>query len=277
MSKAFKKFDLTGKTAFVTGGGTGLGYCMARGLALSGAKVMIAARREDVLKDAAARLTEEAEGNEVLYTPIDLKDNVALGKTAQDVVAQLGGVDIFVGNAGGEGKAMVWEDQEDVLANLIQVNFAANVTLVKHFVPHMKEKQWGRVIFSSSESSIRGVAGGQSMYGASKGALNSYTKMAAMELGHDGITVNSLIIGFFLTDMMKTNVIERMDQLKGPGAGAAMAKDFASNTALGRLGDPAEIEGLVQLLASDAGSFITGSEVLIDGGTSIMMRPKPVQ
>lgn len=276
MNKAFKKFDLTGKTAFVTGGGTGLGYYMARGLALSGAKVMIAARREDVLKDAAARLTEEAEGNAVLYTPIDLRDNASIGKTARETAEQLGGIDIFVGNAGGEGKGMVYEDQEENLANLMQVNFAANVTLVRHFVLHMREKKWGRIIFSSSESSIRGVAGGQSMYGASKGALNSYTKMAAMELGHEGITVNSLIIGFFLTDMMKTNVIERMDKLKGPGAGAAMAKDFASNTAVGRLGDPSEIEGLVQLLASDAGSFITGSEVLIDGGTSIMMRPKPL-
>jgi len=276
MNEAFKKFDLTGKTAFVTGGGTGLGYCMARGLVLSGAKVVIAARRESVLQEAVAKLAEET-GKTVGYKTIDLRDNASIGKTADQVVEELGGVDIFVGNAGGEGKAMVDEDQADIVANLMQVNFAANVTLVKHFAPQMKQKKWGRILFSSSESSIRGVAGGQSIYGASKGALNSYTRMAAMELGHDGITVNSLIIGFFLTEMMQTNVIDRFDKLKGPGAGAAMAKDFASNTALGRLGDPAEIEGLVQLLASNAGSFITGSEVLIDGGTSIMMRPKPIQ
>ena len=115
------------------------------------------------------------------------------------------------------------------------------------------------------------------MYAASKGAINAYTRMAAAELGHDGITVNSLILGAFHTDMMQTNVVELLDQMHGPGAGEAFVKDFAGNSALGRLGRPEEVEGQVQLLASDAGSYVTGTEVIVDGGMSIMMRPNPAR
>jgi len=273
---AFKKFDLTGKTAFVTGGATGLGYYMARGLARSGAGVMIAARRETVLKDAAKQLSEDS-GNAVIYRKIDLSDREDIEHSVDYVIDTLGGVDIFIGNAGQEARLGVSDDQEKIMANLMQVNFAANVSLVTRFLPHMKKKQWGRIIFSSSESSLRAVSIGQSMYAASKGAINAYTRMAAAELGHDGITVNSLILGAFHTDMMQTNVVELLDQMDGPGAGEAFVKDFAGNSALGRLGRPEEVEGQVQLLASDAGSYVTGTEVIVDGGMSIMMRPNPAR
>lgn len=272
---AFEKFDLTGKSAYVTGGSTGLGFYMARGLARSGARVMISARRESVLENAARQLSE-ASGTTVLYSTIDLSDNKNIKRSAEYAIEKLGGVDIFVGNAGQEEKASVSDNQQELLAALIQVNFAANVSLVESFLPHMKKHQWGRIIFSSSESSLRAVAIGQSMYAASKGAINAYTRMAAAELGHDGITVNSLILGAYLTQMMQSNVIDRLDQLHGSGAGAQFVKEFASNSALGRLGRPEEVEGQIQLLASDAGSYITGTEVIVDGGMSIMMRPNAV-
>jgi len=273
VDRAFKKFCLKGKTAFITGGGTGLGYYMARGLMLSGARVMIAARREAVLKKAVARLTAEVSEGAISYALIDLGDSASIVEAAQQAVNQLGGVDIFVGNAGNEGKAFVHEDQV-ILADVMQVNFSANVMLLKYFVPRMQEKKWGRILFSSSETSIRGLASGRSIYAASKGALNSYARMAAIELGHDGITVNSLIIGFFLTEMLQTRAVEHSGEDESASAG--VAQKHADNTAVGRIGNPAEIEGLVQLLASEAGSFITGSELLIDGGTSIMMRPNPI-
>jgi NAD(P)-dependent dehydrogenase (short-subunit alcohol dehydrogenase family) len=273
---AFKKFDLTGKTAFVTGGGTGLGYYMARGLARSGARVMISARRQEVLAASAAKLSEES-GNEVLTCAIDLSDRKNIADVSRLAVETLGGVDIFVGNAGQEGKALAEEDPQEMLDNLMQVNFAANVSLMAAFLPHMKAKKWGRIIFSSSESSKRAVSIGQSMYAASKGAINSFTRMSAAEVGHFGITVNSLIIGVFITEMLQTNVIDRFDQLYGDGAGAKFVKDFAANTALGRLGNPEELEGQIQLLASDAGSYITGTEVIVDGGMHMMMRPNPVE
>jgi NAD(P)-dependent dehydrogenase (short-subunit alcohol dehydrogenase family) len=273
--EAFRKFDLSGKSAFVTGGGTGLGYYMARGLARSGATVMISARRKSVLENAARLLSEDS-GNTVRYCEIDLSDRKSIRRSADYALRTLDGVDIFVGNAGQEAKAGVDEDQDEILSKLVQVNLAANVSLVETFLPHMKEQQWGRLIFSSSLSSLRAVTIGQSIYAASKGAINAYTRMAAAELGHQGITVNSLILGAYQTEMMQTNVIDRFNQLHGEGAGEAFVRDFASNSALGRLGRPEEIEGQIQLLASDAGSYITGTEVVVDGGMSIMMRPNPL-
>lgn len=96
---AFERFDLTGRSAVVTGGGTGLGYFTARGLARSGARVMIAARRESVLKEAADRLTAEADGNQVCYHPVDLADRGSCRSLADAAANELGTVDIFVGNA----------------------------------------------------------------------------------------------------------------------------------------------------------------------------------
>ena len=143
---AFKKFDLTGKTAFVTGGATGLGYYMARGLARSGAGVMIAARRETVLKDAAKQLSEDS-GNAVIYRKIDLSDREDIEYSVDYVIDTLGGVDIFIGNAGQEARLGVSDDQEKIMANLMQVNFAANVSLVTRFLPHMKKKTMGQNYF----------------------------------------------------------------------------------------------------------------------------------
>ncbi|MFA5631556.1 MAG: SDR family oxidoreductase [Porticoccaceae bacterium] len=275
MSKLQNKFDLSGKTAFVTGGGTGLGYMMARGLARNGAKVMIAGRRASVLEEAAARMSAEADGNPVLCCAMDLGDAASIDSAAQTAIETLGGVDILVGNAAQEDKAMVWHDQRALIDQLMAVNFTANVALVTAFSPHMRNQKWGRIIFSSSCSSILGVPDGMSIYSATKGALTAYAKCAAVELAHDGITVNSIILGTYHTEMLQTNILDKMDAHYGPGTGQKFINNFGANAALGRLGRPEEIEGQVQLLASEAGSYITGASVTVDGGLSIMMRPNP--
>ena len=276
MSKLQNKFDLSGRSAFVTGGGTGLGYMMARGLARNGARVMIAGRRASVLEDAAARLSAETDGNPVLCCAVDLADAASVDSAAQTAIEALGGVDIFVGNAAQEDKAMVWQDQRALIAQLMAVNFTANVALVSAFSPHMRQQKWGRIIFSSSCSAILGVPDGMSIYSATKGAVSAYAKCAAVELGHDGITVNSLILGTYITEMLQTNIIDKMEARHGPGAAQKFLDNFGANTVLGRLGLPEEIEGQIQLLASDAGSYITGASVTVDGGLSITMRPNPV-
>ena len=117
-----------------------------------------------------------------------------------------------------------------------------------------------------------GAQEGVAVYSSVKGALNAYTRVAASETGHDGITVNSLNLGVFITEMLQNEILEPLEKAQ-PGASEAFLKGFASNTALGRLGDPREVEGLVQLLASDAGSYITGASIEIDGGLAIMMKP----
>tara|TARA_B110000211_G_scaffold235027_1_gene308650 strand:- start:5824 stop:6660 length:837 start_codon:yes stop_codon:yes gene_type:complete len=273
MSEAYKKFDLTGKTAFVTGGGTGLGYVMSRGLARSGAKVMIASRREHILKEAAKKLTEEADGNQVLYTTVDLSDRTSVAKAADYVIEQLGGVDIFIGNAAMDSYEPVDSISEQQLDGMLEVNLVANISLVKAFLPHMRKKKWGRVIFSSSVCAIRGAAQERvSVYSTVKGGLNAFIRSGASEAGHDGITFNSLNLGIYQTDLF-LGYVASLDESEGPGTTEAYLKHSSSNTALGRLGDCDEVEGMVQLLASNAGSYITGANVSIDGGISIMLRP----
>ena len=275
MNEAFKKFDLSGKTAFFTGGGTGLGYYMARGLARSGAKVMIAARRESVLREAALQLTQESNSNPVLYCTIDLNDRADLARVAKYANETLGGVDIFVGNAAQDDPEPVDGIRDETMYRLLQVNIAANIELFRAFLPKMRAKKWGRVIFSSSIGSrLSAPDTVTSVYGACKSALNAFARHAATEVGHDGITVNSIIIGLYRSQMFE-DALGIIAKERGEAPAKAFVESFASMTALGRFGQPHELEGVMQLLASDAGSYITGSELTVDGGMSIMMKPNP--
>ena len=272
MSNAYEKFDLAGRTAVVTGGGTGLGYHITRGLIRSGAKVMIAARREDVLVEAAKTLNEECWPGEVTYHSLDLSDSQSINAFSEQAVEILGGVDIFVGNAAQEGFEYLDEITEERMMQMFQLNIAANMALTRNFLPGMRKKKWGRVIFSSSTASVTASAQqGYSAYSACKGALNAFARTAAAETGHDGITVNTLVLGLYLTRMVQDN-LDLMDQAQ-PGAAKAVVDNFSSMTACGRVGRVDEIEGVIQMLASDAGSYVTGTNLCIDGGASIMMRP----
>ena len=268
----FRKFDLAGRTAFITGGNAGLGYYMARGLARTGARVMIASRNEDSLAVAGKQLSEESGGAEVFSTRLDLADKQSTAEAARHALTELGGVDIFIGNAGLAAVKLIEDLDEDKMDKMHQVNVASNYFLVRQFLPHMREKEWGRVIFSSSMASVTGSATGMLAYAAQKSSLNAMARSIAAEAGHDGVTANSLIIGTFLTDMLQRTVAN-LDETRGEGSGAAFLANAGSIAALGRVGDPSEIEGAVQLLASDAGSYITGSEFRIDGGASMMLRP----
>ena len=276
-SGAYEKFDLTGKTALVTGGGTGIGYSIARALAQSGAKVMISARRENVLKEAAVRLSDEANGNEVLYATMDLADRDSVSETAEKAIADLGGVDIFVANAAQEIYCSIDEVGYDAIDRIHQVNVAANISLVKDFLPHMRNKKWGRVIFISSIlSKLASAQEKMGLYSASKAALNAYARMAAVEAGRDGITFNNINPGAYKTEILE-QVLGELEDAQGREAVQQVLKDTSSVTALGRLGRCEELEGVVQMLASNAGSYITGADIVVDGGMSIMLKPNYIE
>ena len=266
-NEAYKSFDLKGKTAYVTGGGGGLGYYMARGLLRSGARVMIAARRENVLQEAVDKLRAETGNQEVSYQTVDLSHPDSIAASASRAIEALGGVDILVGNAGVEATQTLDVIDEGTTENVFQVNVFANMSLAKHFLPHMQVNNWGRMIFSSSILSKRGSSEeGFSAYAGAKSAINGFVRNAAVELGRSGITVNSIIIGMYMTDMVKKS-------LKASNDAKVTVDKMLSMTALGRFGDPENLEGPVRLLASDAGSYITGSELFVDGGLAINLKP----
>lgn len=273
----FSKFDLTGKNALVTGGATGLGFHMARALAQAGARVLITARREDVLKQSCEKLMTDPFIKEVQWHPVDLCNKDSVNALAEHALSRFGGIDIFVGNAAGTYTEQI--DNLDFAATdeAFQLNVTSNMQLAKAFLPGMKERRWGRFIFSSSIASIMvGPREGTATYCATKSALNGFSRVIATDMGHYNITSNALLLGFYTTDILN-NGVKHIETLHGKEAADKFVREFTSVTALGRFGDPSEIEGLVQLLASDAGSYITGASISIDGGMSVMMRPLAVE
>jgi NAD(P)-dependent dehydrogenase (short-subunit alcohol dehydrogenase family) len=272
-TEAFQKFDLTGRTAVVTGGSAGLGYFMARGLARSGARVVLAARRESALKEAADKMAAEAPQGQIEYAAVDLNDRGSIDDFARTTLERFAGIDILIGNAGADLFEPVDQISYDNFDQVMQINIAANIALMRAYLPHMREQKWGRVMFSSSSTSLASSAQeGMSVYTAAKGGLNAFARTAAAELGHDNITVNTIVFGMYLTDMVKAH-LEVVAAAAGIEAVRGFEVSFASMTAAGRLGDCEEVEGLAQLLASNAGSYITGSNLVIDGGMSVMLRP----
>jgi len=246
-------FDLSGRVALVTGGSKGLGKAMARGFALAGADIVISSRNGEELKSA---LTEILEGTERrgITAVTDLAkrgDAEALARTA---LARMGRVDILVNNAGTNIPAPIDQVQDEDWDRVLELNLTACMVLTRALVPQMKERRWGRIIHISSVLGL-GSKAGRNTYSATKSALIGLARASALDLGSHGITVNCIAPGPFLTDLPA--------KILSP----AEKESFAKQTALGRWGNPSELAGPALLLASEAGSYITGTTLLVDGGT----------
>lgn len=274
---AFQQFDLHGKRAVVTGGGTGLGYNMALALARAGAQVLIASRRDEVLQAAVESMTAEELDAKPLHHSLDLGDREGVAAFAAHATDVLGGVDIFVGNAALDLLEPVDVMRDESIDQVLQINLISNLQLVRAFLPHMRRRRWGRIILVSSSSTISAShCDGMTAYVAAKGGLDAAVKTIAAETGRDGITANTIVPGMFMTRIIEDTSARHESTAAEVEAGRAFLEMMASMTMLGRGGACHEIEGLVQLLASDAGSYITGANLVIDGGLSSMMRPNPI-
>jgi NAD(P)-dependent dehydrogenase (short-subunit alcohol dehydrogenase family) len=270
MNTALDHFDLTGRSVLITGGATGIGLAMTRALAGAGATVMMAARREDVLKEAAEALNSEPGSGEVLWHPVDLTDRASVKALSAHATATLDGVDVFIGNAGTEIQQTVDDITDDAIDHQIRVNLTANIELTRDLLPHMRRKRWGRFVYCSSAASRLGSANDlMSVYGAVKSGINGFARYVAAEAGRDGITANTLILGIYLTEMVE-------EHLKDQEARHQFLVEVPAMVAVGRPAETHEIGGLIQLLASDASSYITGAELAVDGGMTTMLRPNPV-
>jgi NAD(P)-dependent dehydrogenase (short-subunit alcohol dehydrogenase family) len=274
---SFAHFDLSGRAALVTGGSTGLGEGFAVALAGAGARVLISGRDEDKLNQACASITREAgcDPGKVTSVSADLYSPDGVSKLSDFVTGPYGGVDIFAGNAGAvhaEQAGAITQAETDAC---LQLNLVANIQLTEAFLPQMRAKRWGRIIFSSSTASaLCAPMQGNHVYAATKSGLNGFARTMAGDLGRDGITINNIIFGVFWTSILR-NYAENLTETEGKDVTRAFVKSFEEMTAVGRLGEVSDLHGLVQLLASDAGSYLTGVSIPLDGGTSIMMRPFP--
>lgn len=248
-------FNLTGKTALVTGGSKGLGKAMARGLAEMGADIVISSRHEEELRPALDEIIGDT-GRKGRFIVADMAKRGDVRKLAQAALEQMGKIDILINNAGTNVPQPIDEIKDEDWDRVMEINMNSIMVLTRALVPQMKERRWGRVIHISS---IMGFVSkeGRNIYSVTKAGLLGFARATALDLGGHGITVNCIAPGPFLTD------------LPGRLLSAEEKAAFARMTALGRWGDPKELVGPALLLASDAGSYITGATLIVDGGFTL--------
>ena len=246
-------FDLTGKTAFVTGASRGIGRAIAVALAQAGADVALVARTAEGLADTADDVT--ALGRKAIVIPVDVTDQVGVADAAGAAIDQLGHIDIVVNNAGGSNFMVGFRDLRlSGWDKLIRLNLTSAVYVCHAFAGHLLDRRTGSVI---NVASVAGVASSPllSPYGAAKAGLISLTKSLAVEWAADGVRVNALCPGWTATDL---NRALWEDPVAGPATVATVP--------MRRWGRADEMAGPAVFLASDASSYVTGQTLLVDGG-----------
>jgi len=254
-----RRFDLTGKTALVTGAGRGIGLALAKGLAEQGADVVLVARTESQLL-AARQSIEDQTGRRVWTFPLDLADLGSVGGLFDDVVRATGGIDILVNCAG----TTVREPTEDMpledFSRVMGVNLTSALLLSQAFCRHRRAAGKGGRIINIGSLACHAARPTTAAYTCSKMGLLGLTKTLAVEWAKHGINVNAIGPGYIATD------------LTAPlRADADFDRWVLSKTPLGRWGRPEDLVGVAILLASSAGDFITGQVFYVDGGWTALI------
>ncbi len=245
-------FDLTGRVALITGGSKGLGKAMARGLAEAGADIVIASRTEAELAPALAEILDGT-GRKGRWFASDLSKREEAPRLVKSALDAMGRIDILINNAGTNKPEAIDAITDETWDMVLELNLSSIMALCRAAVPDMKKRKWGRIVHISS---VMGFVSKEkrNIYSATKSAVMGLARASALDLGAFGITVNCIAPGPFLTDLPMSVLSE------------AEKKAFADRTALGRWGEPKELAGPALLLCSDAGGYITGQTLVVDGG-----------
>jgi 3-oxoacyl-[acyl-carrier protein] reductase len=244
-------FDLTGKTALITGASGGIGAAIAKTLHGAGATVALSGTRVEPLQALAAEL-----GDRVHVLPCNLSDAEAVNALPKQAAEAMGSVDILVNNAGITRDNLFMRMSEQEWADVIEVNLTATMRLCKGVVRGMMKSRWGRIV---NISSVVGATGnpGQANYAASKGGMVAMSKAIAYEVASRGITVNCVAPGFIETAMT--------DKLTEDQKAAILGQVPA-----GRMGTPEEIAAAVLYLASPEAAYMTGATLHVNGGMAML-------
>lgn len=252
-------FDLSGRTALITGGSRGLGLQMAEALGEQGAKLVISSRKQNELDEAVAHLKKM--GIDVVAMASDLGKETAIKPLAEAAIKHLGHVDILINNAGATWGSPAEDHPLEAWDKVMNLNVRSIFLLSQAIGKHsMIPRQYGRIV---NIASIAGLAGnGANMqtlaYNTSKAVVINFTRTLAGEWGRYGITVNAIAPGFFPSKMSR-------------GLLETMGEDAIQRAPLRRLGDDEDLKGAVILFSSTAGKHITGQTLAVDGGVSSVL------
>ena len=244
-------FDLSGKSALVTGASGGIGGAIAKALHGAGAQVMLAGTRADALQALAAELKDRAH-----VATADLSDAASLEALVKNAEAAMGRVDILVNNAGITRDTLMLRMRDEDWLKVIEVNLTATFRLSRAVLRSMMKNRWGRII---SITSIVGVTGnpGQANYAASKAGMIGLTKSLAAEVASRAITANCIAPGFITTPMTDALTAEQKARLMG-------------GIPAGRFGTPADIAAAALYLASEEAAYVTGQTLHVNGGMAMI-------
>ena len=254
-----KLFDLSGKTALVTGGSRGLGLQMAHALGEAGARIMLNSRKAEDLEQAAVEL--QAAGIDARWTAADCSKEEDIRRLADETLERMGRVDILINNAGASWGAPAEDHPVAAWDKVMNLNVRGYFILSQHLAKHsMIPNKGGRIINIASIAGLNGNPKGMDTiaYNTSKGAVVNFTRALAAEWGDHNITVNAICPGFFKTKMA-IGLITLLGEDK-----------MAASAPLNRLGDDEDLKGITLLFASDAGKHITGQWLAVDGGVSVV-------
>ena len=245
-------FDLTGRTALVTGSSQGLGHAMARGLAQAGAAIVLNGR--DAAKLAAAAAQLRAEGVNVTTAAFDVTDGAAVARAVEKIEAEFAPIDILVNNAGIHRRAPLAEMTEAQWREVLDTNLTSAFLVARAVAPRMIARGQGKIINLCSVMSdvTRPTIGN---YAAAKGGLKMLTRAMAVEWAKHGVQANAIAPGYFATELNRPLM-----------ANAEFDQWIRGRTPAGRWGQPEELAGAAVFLASRASAFVNGQMLTVDGG-----------
>jgi NAD(P)-dependent dehydrogenase (short-subunit alcohol dehydrogenase family) len=246
-------FSLKGKLALITGGGTGLGFAIAKAMIEAGAEVIITGRREHPLQEAVSIL-----GDRCHYVVNDVTYTAGLSQLVNDLEDRYGPLDILVNNAGINMKKFALEVSDEEFSQIIQTNLSAVFALTREVSKKMIARKKGSIIMITSMAAVYGIPAVPA-YTASKSAVLGLTRTLACDLSPHGIRINAIAPGFIETPML-AKAMQNDENRKNK---------VLSRTPMGTFGKPEDIGYAAVYLASEAAKFVNGTQLCVDGGNSI--------